>query len=62
MPANTMFGSVTIRASREYLHQMFGHIDHPVVTTLLGARGNFVFETEISAEIIKKYFIYWVLE
>jgi hypothetical protein len=45
MPSNTMFGSVTIRASRGYLYKMFGHIDHPVVTTLLEARGNFVFET-----------------
>lgn len=53
MPSNTMFGSVTIRASREYLNQFFGHIDHPVVASVLEARGNFVFETGVSEEIIK---------
>ena len=53
MPSNTIFGSVTIGASRQHLHQLFGHIDHPVVTSVLEARGNFVLETGISPEMIK---------
>ena len=52
MPRNTMFGSVTIAVSKEYLQMMFGQIDHPVVTSVLTATDNFVFETGISAEII----------
>lgn len=52
MPANTIFGSVTIRVSRYYLHQLFGQIDHPVVASVLEARNNFVLEIGISSEII----------
>jgi len=52
MPSNTMFGSVTIRASRQYLHQIFGNIDHPIVTSILEAKGNFVFESVLSAQIL----------
>ncbi|SDE58187.1 transcriptional regulator, AraC family [Mucilaginibacter pineti] len=53
MPLNTIFGSVTIAISRQYLHQLFGAINHPVVASVLAARDNFVFETGISAEMIK---------
>ena len=53
MPRNTIFGSVTIAVSKQYLHQLFGQVDHPVVASVLEARDNFVFETGISADIIK---------
>ncbi len=52
MPRDTMFRSITIAASRQYLIQMFGHIHHPVVQSALEATANFVFETGISAEVI----------
>ncbi|SKB77842.1 helix-turn-helix transcriptional regulator [Dyadobacter psychrophilus] len=53
MPSNTLFGSVTIAVSKKYLHQMFGEIDNPVVSSVLEAKDNFVFETPVSPEIIK---------
>ncbi|AKD54223.1 helix-turn-helix transcriptional regulator [Spirosoma radiotolerans] len=53
MPSNTFFGSVTIAATRPYLRQLFGNIQHPVVESILEARDGFVFETSISPEIIK---------
>ncbi|WP_183579667.1 helix-turn-helix domain-containing protein [Mucilaginibacter sp. X5P1] len=53
MPLNTIFGSVTIAVSRQYLHQLFGEINHPVVASVLEARDNFVFETSITPEMIK---------
>jgi len=53
MPSNTIFGSVTIAVSKNYLYQLFGQIDHPVVASVLDARENFVFETGVSPEIIK---------
>lgn len=52
MPSNTVFGSVTIAASRQFLHQLFGKTDHPVVRSVLEARENFVFETGISSPMI----------
>lgn len=52
MPSNTVFGSVTIGASRQYLQQLFGHIDHPVVVSVLEAEDNFILETGISSQII----------
>ncbi|CAM3794785.1 AraC family transcriptional regulator [Mucilaginibacter galii] len=52
MPRNTAFKSVTIAASKHYLQQMFAHIEHPVVSSVLEATNNFIFETGISAEII----------
>ena len=52
MPSNTIFGSVTIAVSKQYLHQLFGKIDHPVVASVLDARENFVFETGISSPMI----------
>lgn len=52
MPSNTMFGSVTIAVSKQYLHQLFGEIDHPVVAGVLEARDNFVLETGISSPMI----------
>nr|WP_068892368.1 AraC family transcriptional regulator [Pedobacter panaciterrae] len=53
MPLNTIFGSVTIAVSRKYLYQVFGEIQHPVVASVLEVNNNFVFETSISAEMIK---------
>ena len=53
MPSNTIFGSVTIAVSKQHLHQLFGQIPHPVVQGVLEAGENFVFETDVSAEIIK---------
>jgi AraC-like DNA-binding protein len=52
MPSNTFFGSVTIAASKQYLHQLFGKIDHPVVADVLEARDNLVLETGISSPMI----------
>lgn len=52
MPSNISFGSVTTIISRKYLHQLFGHIDHPVVTIVLEAKENFVIEMDVSPEII----------
>ena len=53
MPSNTIFGSVTIAASRKYLRSFFGNIQHPIVESILESKDNFVFETGISSEIIK---------
>jgi AraC-like DNA-binding protein len=53
MPSNTVFGSVTIAVSRQYLRTLFGNIDHPVAKGILEAKDNFVFETGISPEMIK---------
>lgn len=52
MPSNTIFGSVAIGVSQDYLHQLFGHLAHPVVTSVLEAEDTFVLETGISAQII----------
>ena len=52
MPSNTVFGSVTIAASRQYLKLMFGQIDHHVVKSVLEAGENFVFEISISDDVI----------
>lgn len=52
MPSSTFFGSVTIAVSKQYLHQHFGRIDHPVVTKVLEAGDNFVLETGISSAMI----------
>ena len=52
MPSNTVFGSVAIGVSQQYLHQLFGHLDHPVVSSILEAEDDFVLETGISAQII----------
>lgn len=53
MPSNTVFSSVTIAVSKQYLHALFGNVEHPVVESVLEAKDNFVFETGISPEIIK---------
>ena len=52
MPSNTLFGSVAVGVSQQYLHQLFGHLAHPVVASVLHAEGNFVLETGISPQII----------
>jgi AraC-like DNA-binding protein len=52
MPRDTLFGSVTIAVSKQFLHQLFGHINHPVVAGVLEARDNFVLETSVSTQII----------
>lgn len=53
MPSNTNFASVTMAVSKQYLHELFGHLNHPVVTTVLEAKDNFLFETHVSPEIIQ---------
>ena len=52
MPANTVFGSVTIRASRQYLQRVFGQSAHPVVKSVIEAGDAFVLEASLSAQII----------
>jgi len=52
MPSNTIFGSVTIAVSKQYLNQLFGHIDHPVVAGVLEAPDSLVLEAAVSPEII----------
>lgn len=51
MPANTLFGSVTIGVSQAYLRQLFGHLAHPVVASVLTAEDTFVLETNLSASL-----------
>lgn len=53
MPSSTVFGSVTIAVSRKYLRSLFGKIQHPIVENILNGKDNFVFETDISPEMIK---------
>jgi len=53
MPSNTFFRSVTIAVTRQYLLQHFGHIQHPVVISILEAKDNFAYENSISPELIK---------
>jgi AraC-like DNA-binding protein len=53
MPSNTFFRSLTIMVPRKYLQTFFGNIPHPVVVSILEAKGNFAFETGISPEMIK---------
>ncbi|WP_276380003.1 AraC family transcriptional regulator [Flavobacterium sp. H4147] len=52
MPQNTFFRSVTIAASKSYLKEKFGDLKHPVIVSILEAKDNFVFETDISTKII----------
>lgn len=53
MPSSTVFGSVTIAVSRKYLRSLFGKIQHPIVENILNGKDNFVFETDVSPEMIK---------
>ncbi len=53
MPSNTSFGSVTIAVSKTYLNELFGHIKHPVVKTIVEAKENLVFETNITSKIVQ---------
>jgi AraC-like DNA-binding protein len=53
MPSNTFFKSVTMAVTRQYLLQLFGNIQHPVVASILAAKENFAYETNISPEMIK---------
>ncbi|SHK43566.1 helix-turn-helix transcriptional regulator [Chryseobacterium polytrichastri] len=53
MPSSTVFGSVTIAVSRKHLRSLFGKIQHPIVENILNGKDNFVFETDISPEMIK---------
>ena len=52
MPSNTLFGSITIAASKEYLKQLFGQIDHPAVKAVSEAKENFVFETGVTGDLV----------
>lgn len=53
MPSSTAFGSVTIAVSRQYLRSLFNNVHHPIVESILEGKDNFVFETDISPEMIK---------
>ncbi len=53
MPSDTSFRSIVIGTPRQYLRQVFGHIKHPVVTTILEGKENFAFETGISQDMIR---------
>ena len=53
MPPDTFFRSIGIAVSRQYLHRIFGHLQHPIVTSILEGKENFAFETGISAEMVK---------
>jgi AraC-like DNA-binding protein len=52
MPRDTIFGSITIAASKQHLQHLFGQTDHPVITGILNATANFVLESSVSPEII----------
>lgn len=52
MPSNTAFGSVTISVARKHLQQLFGHVNHPVISAILQSGQNFVLETPITSAII----------
>lgn len=41
-PSDTLFGSVIIGAFPPYLPQFFGHLDRPVVTSVLAVENRFV--------------------
>ena len=53
MPPNTAFNSVIIAVSRPYLRQLFGEIDHPLVSNLLEGNDHFAFETGVSANMVQ---------
>lgn len=53
MPSHTVFGSLTIAVSRSYLQHLFGHLEHPLVQNILAVTDNFVFETDISPEMVQ---------
>jgi AraC-like DNA-binding protein len=53
MPAQTLFGNLTIAVSRSYLRHLFGEIEHPVVANLLKPHSHFAFETDISPELVR---------
>lgn len=53
MPSSTVFGSVTIAVSRQYLRSLFNNVHHPIAESILEGKDNFVFETDISPEMIK---------
>jgi len=53
MPSDTFFRSITIAVSRQYLREVFGSVQHPVVASILEAKENFAYETGISPEMIK---------
>ncbi|MET1055744.1 MAG: AraC family transcriptional regulator [Pedobacter sp.] len=53
MPSNTMFRNMTLAVSRQYLRQLFGAIKHPAVETILNGNDQFVYETGLSAAMIR---------
>lgn len=53
MPSHTSFRNIIIGVPRQYLRQVFGHIQHPVIATILEGKENFAFETGISQEMIR---------
>ena len=53
MPSNTFFRSIGIAVTRQHLLKLFGHIQHPLVASILESKEHFAFETTISPEMIK---------
>ncbi len=53
MPSHTSFGSITIAVSRQHLRSLFTGITHPIVENILDSKDHFVYETGISAVMIK---------
>ena len=53
MFSNTIFGSIDIAVSRQYLRSCLGHIDHPIAETVLEGNADFLYETEISPQMVK---------
>ncbi|MDR6763466.1 AraC-like DNA-binding protein [Flavobacterium sp. 2755] len=52
MPQNTFFRSITISASREYLKQHFGELNHSIVSSILSSKDTFAYEIGISPAMI----------
>lgn len=52
MPQNTFFRSITISASRNYLQQRFGDLQHSVISNLLTSKETFAYETGISPAMV----------
>ncbi|GAB4045554.1 helix-turn-helix transcriptional regulator [Spirosoma litoris] len=53
MPSHTAFRSLTIAVFKPYLHALFGSIDHPILRSLFEDKGNFAYETALSADMLQ---------
>lgn len=52
MPSKKAFRSVTIAVSHSYLQKLFGHMEHPIIQSILNDKGNFAYETTVTTEMI----------